>query len=124
MDMHTLAERVILGGLLKGGFLRGDLEEMMSSNLGAVFMPHGLGHLLGIDTHDVGGYGYDFPPRPERDGANKLRTARVLEEGMVMTVEPGCYFNRYVLCRFHIYPTIPHPHPTHLPFSLSLSFGE
>lgn len=96
-DMHTLAERVILQGLLEGGFVRGDVDEMMSNNLGSVFMPHGLGHLLGIDTHDVGGYGYGYPPRPERAGANKLRTARTLETGMVMTVEPGCYFNRYLL---------------------------
>ena len=56
VDMHRLAERRILSALTEGGLLTGDVEEMMAINLGAVFMPHGLGHLLGIDTHDVGGY--------------------------------------------------------------------
>lgn len=99
LDMHTLAERTILSGLAAGGFLAGDLDEMMAANLGSVFMPHGLGHLIGIDTHDVGGYGPRFPPRPDRAGANRLRTARMLEQDMVITVEPGCYFNRYLLTR-------------------------
>jgi len=97
LDMHTLAEMTILEGLLAGNFLKGDVEKMMQNNLGSVFMPHGLGHLIGIDTHDVGGYGAKHPARPNRAGANKLRTARALEEGMVITVEPGCYFNRYLL---------------------------
>lgn len=56
VDMHRLAERKILLALIEGGLLTGDIEDMMAINLGAVFMPHGLGHLMGIDTHDVGGY--------------------------------------------------------------------
>lgn len=55
-DMHRLADRVHLEELVKLGILRGDVDEMMKVHLGAVFMPHGLGHLLGIDVHDVGGY--------------------------------------------------------------------
>ena len=50
--------------------------------------PVGLGHFLGIHVHDVGGYGPDFPERSKRPGFKSLRTARVLEEGMVLTVEP------------------------------------
>eukprot|EP00879_Flechtneria_rotunda_P023743 GHRR01025135.1.p1 GENE.GHRR01025135.1~~GHRR01025135.1.p1 ORF type:complete len:156 (+),score=34.87 GHRR01025135.1:680-1147(+) len=57
----------------------------------------GLGHLIGIDTHDVGGYGEGFPPRIPRPGYKSLRTARGLEEGMIITVEPGCYFNPVLL---------------------------
>ncbi|PSC76780.1 xaa-Pro dipeptidase isoform X1 [Micractinium conductrix] len=91
-DMHLLAERAILGALALGGLLQGDVEAMAAARLGAVFMPHGLGHLLGIDTHDVGGYLSGHPERPVEAGINRLRTARVLQEGMVITVEPGCYF--------------------------------
>lgn len=54
--MHLLADRVHLEELKKLGLVKGDVEEMMKVRLGAVFMPHGLGHFMGIDTHDVGGY--------------------------------------------------------------------
>lgn len=64
----------------------------MAVNLGAVFMPHGLGHFLGIDTHDVGGYGQGAPARSTQAGYASLRTTRTLEAGMYLTVEPGCYF--------------------------------
>ncbi|GAB4819295.1 hypothetical protein N2152v2_006341 [Parachlorella kessleri] len=98
LDMHLLAERIMLSALSKGGLLVGDVDAMMDSRLGAVFMPHGLGHFLGLDTHDVGGYGLPgCPPRPQQAGVNRLRTARVLQEGMVITVEPGCYFNPVLL---------------------------
>lgn len=56
VDMHRLAERVQLEELAKLGLVQGDIDEMMKVRLGAVFMPHGLGHFMGIDTHDVGGY--------------------------------------------------------------------
>lgn len=91
-DMHRLAERRILEGLLNAGLLRGDVDAMMEARLGATFMPHGLGHLMGLDVHDVGGYLSDDPPRPTEPGLRSLRTARTLREGMVLTVEPGCYF--------------------------------
>ena len=61
--MHCLAERVELEELKKAGLLHGEVEEMMAVRLGAVFMPHGLGHFMGIDVHDVGGY-----PEVRRDG--------------------------------------------------------
>ena len=54
--MHCLAERVELEELKKAGLLCGEVEEMMAVRLGAVFMPHGLGHFMGVDVHDVGGY--------------------------------------------------------------------
>ena len=56
VDMHKLAERVVLEELCKVGIIKGDVEAMMKVRLGAVFMPHGLGHFMGIDVHDVGGY--------------------------------------------------------------------
>ncbi|KAK9099254.1 hypothetical protein Syun_026299 [Stephania yunnanensis] len=91
IDMHKLAEEVILKSLIKGGILLGDVEDMMDQRLGAIFMPHGLGHFLGIDTHDPGGY-TEGMERPKVAGLSSLRTIRELQEGMVITVEPGCYF--------------------------------
>ncbi|OMO67327.1 hypothetical protein CCACVL1_20601 [Corchorus capsularis] len=91
VDMHKLAEKVILESLVKGNILAGHVEDMMGERLGANFMPHGLGHLLGIDTHDPGGYPKGVE-RPKEPGLKSLRTARHLQEGMVITVEPGCYF--------------------------------
>jgi len=54
--MHRLSERVLLERLKTGGLIDGDIDEMMSLHLGATFMPHGLGHFIGVDVHDVGGY--------------------------------------------------------------------
>ncbi|XP_073034499.1 uncharacterized protein [Primulina eburnea] len=91
VDMHKLAERTILESLRNGDLLYGDIDAMNHERLGAIFMPHGLGHLLGIDTHDPGGY-LKGAERPEEPGLRALRTSRELLEGMVITVEPGCYF--------------------------------
>jgi Xaa-Pro dipeptidase len=95
VDCHRLAEREILSALQGLGILRNGftIDELAKAGIGAVFFPHGLGHLIGCDTHDVGGYIEGTPGRPSGPGGvTKLRTARVLEEGMVLTNEPGCYF--------------------------------
>ncbi|CAE7236585.1 PEPD, partial [Symbiodinium sp. KB8] len=98
IDMQALAYRNILTTLKEAGVVTGEIEDMMAANLGAVFMPHGLGHMLGIDTHDVGGYGgKDARPRDTRDGFKSVRATRPIAKGMVMTVEPGCYFIDMVL---------------------------
>lgn len=76
--------------------LVGDVAEMMEHNIGAFFMPHGLGHLMGIDTHDVGGY-LEGQERDTRAGYKSVRLGRVLEPGMVLTVEPGLYFIDWLL---------------------------
>lgn len=91
-DMHLLANRVMLSALVKAGLLKGDVEEMIKAGLNEVFQPHGLGHLLGLDVHDVGGYLTGHPERPKQAGLRRLRTARQLRAGMFLTVEPGCYF--------------------------------
>lgn len=99
LDMQKLCFEIILQGLTKEAkLLKGDLREMMEHNLGAVFMPHGLGHLLGIDTHDVGGkLNAIESPLLRLDGYNRLRFTRSLEERMIITVEPGCYFIDHLL---------------------------
>jgi len=90
--MHEESYRTMLNALREAGIVQGDVEDMLKANLGAVFQPHGLGHLLGLDVHDVGGYPEGGPERPTEPGFSSLRTARDLEAGMVLTVEPGCYF--------------------------------
>lgn len=97
-DMHLLANREMLQDLLAGGLLQGDIEAMMAANVaGRVFQPHGLGHFLGLNVHDVGGYLEGHPERPQGHGLRSLRTARIMQAGMVVTVEPGCYFNGHLI---------------------------
>ena len=84
MDMHKLAERVILQQLVEAGILKGEVEDMMEVHLGAVFMPHGLGHFMGIDVHDVGGY-----PKVRRSRGGPC-CARGLLSDVLFNVWPGC----------------------------------
>uniref|UniRef100_A0A8D1R966 Xaa-Pro dipeptidase n=1 Tax=Sus scrofa TaxID=9823 RepID=A0A8D1R966_PIG len=95
-DMHRLADRVHLEELTRIGILTGSVDAMVQVHLGAVFMPHGLGHFLGIDVHDVGGYP-EGVERIDEPGLRSLRTARHLQAGMVLTVEPGIYFIDHLL---------------------------
>lgn len=90
-DMHKLAEREMLTHLKKHDLIKGDLDDMMRDRLGALFMPHGLGHFIGCDTHDVGGYMDHTPKRSTLPGLGSLRTARRMEANMCITIEPGCY---------------------------------
>lgn len=90
-DMHLLANETMLQCLKDGGLLTGNVKDMINAKLHGVFQPHGLGHLLGLDVHDVGGYLEGHPARPEAP-LQCLRTARTLKAGMCLTVEPGCYF--------------------------------
>eukprot|EP01129_Flabellula_baltica_P012980 TRINITY_DN595_c1_g1_i1.p1 TRINITY_DN595_c1_g1~~TRINITY_DN595_c1_g1_i1.p1 ORF type:complete len:518 (-),score=131.96 TRINITY_DN595_c1_g1_i1:13-1479(-) len=95
-DMHRLADRVIAEKLSEYGFLTGDIEEIMQNFIPSLFMPHGLGHLLGIDTHDCGGYPNGME-RVQEPGLRSLRMGRDLMAGMIVTVEPGVYFNPITL---------------------------
>lgn len=98
LDMHILANRTILTHLVKGGLIAGSVDKMLKYGLGSVFMPHGLGHLIGLDVHDVGSYLPDQPERPiEPPGADKLRMNRILQPNMCLTIEPGCYFIDHII---------------------------
>ncbi len=76
-DMHLLANREMLEDLKAGGLLCGSVDDMMKANVvGRVFQPHGLGHFIGLDVHDVGGYLPGHPERAKEPGLKSLRTAR------------------------------------------------
>jgi Xaa-Pro dipeptidase len=98
-DMHLLAERIILQHLIKMGVVVDTpIQELVDKRIGAIFFPHGLGHLFGLKVHDVGGY-TQGPPRSLQAGLSKLRTRRTLEEGICITVEPGLYFIDFMIKR-------------------------
>ena len=98
-DMHLLAERIIISGLRDLGLLSNSysVDDMLNDRVAYYFMPHGLGHLLGIDTHDAGGYLSFTPPRSQEKGLDCLRTARYLEKNMIVSDEPGIYFIPFLL---------------------------
>ena len=95
-DLHMMAARTMMEGLLRMGIIKGSLDDIMETNIFALFFPHGLGHFLGLDTHDVGGYPKGVE-RIDRPGIFYLRARRELEAGMVITIEPGIYFVPAVL---------------------------
>lgn len=90
-DLHLTSASIITDGLRDIGLLKGSIDDLMENNIFALFFPHGLGHFLGLDTHDVGGYP-DGVDRIDRPGLRYLRVRRDLQPGMVITIEPGIYF--------------------------------
>lgn len=96
-DIHTLASRVIAEGLVEAGLLRGKPDALVESGAHAMFFPHGVGHLIGLDVHDMETYGdlIAYPEgrtRSEQFGTRYLRLDVDLEPGMTFTIEPGIYF--------------------------------
>lgn len=98
-DVHLLACRKITEGLKMLGLMKGDTEAAVQEGAHAVFFPCGLGHMLGLDTHDMENLGEEYVGYTEaltkstQFGLKSLRLGRALEEGFVLTVEPGIYFN-------------------------------
>ena len=98
LDCHLEAARVITEGLKAVGLMRGDTEEAVRAGAHAMFFVHGLGHHMGMDVHDMEGLGqiyvgFDDEVRPSTQfGLNCLRCGRRIQEGWVMTDEPGIYF--------------------------------
>ena len=98
-DVHMAVCRMMTDRLKELGLMKGDTEEAVKAGAHAMFLPHGLGHMMGMDVHDMEGLGqiyvgFDEETRPnlEQFGTNCLRMGRKLEEGFVMTDEPGIYF--------------------------------
>lgn len=97
-DIHIKAASVIARGLKELGIMKGDINEAVSSGAHALFFPHGLGHMLGLDVHDMEDLGEDYVgydediTRSDQFGLAYLRLGRRLQENFVLTVEPGIYF--------------------------------
>ncbi|MFA6366191.1 MAG: aminopeptidase P family protein [Candidatus Hydrogenedentales bacterium] len=96
-DAHGAASLALARGFSQLGIMRGDPEEAVAAGAHALFFPHGLGHMIGLDVHDMEGLGednvgYSGTRRSEQFGLSSLRLAKTLEPGMVHSVEPGIYF--------------------------------
>nr|AIF26476.1 hypothetical protein [uncultured bacterium fosmid pJB28H11] len=97
-EVHQAACRHMLDNLKTIGLVKGDLDEMLAAGIAGLFMPHGLGHNMGLDVHDMEDYGEnlvgydDDQTRSGQLGLASLRMARVLKPGNVVTDEPGIYF--------------------------------
>ena len=98
-DVHFGVCRLMTEKLKDLGLMKGDTEEAVRAGAHAMFMPHGLGHMMGMDVHDMEGLGQTYvgfddevQPNLEQFGTNCLRCGRRLQEGFVMTDEPGIYF--------------------------------
>jgi Xaa-Pro aminopeptidase len=97
-DIHLQTARIMTDGLKGLGLMKGDTAEAVVAGAHALFFPHGLGHNLGLDVHDMEDYGENYVgygekvERSSQFGLAYLRMARELRPGHVMTVEPGIYF--------------------------------
>jgi Xaa-Pro aminopeptidase len=97
-DIHLETAKVIADGLKSLGLMKGNTEDAVSNGAHALFFPHGLGHMLGLDVHDMEGLGenlvgYDEKiSRSDQFGLAYLRLAKELQPGFVVTIEPGVYF--------------------------------
>lgn len=99
LNIHLYAERLILKGLRQLGLLNSEysIEEMAEKRVSSYFFPHGIGHFIGLERHDVGGYLSFLPERPKEFVLSTLRTVRNVKPGNVLTLEPAIYFNSYAL---------------------------
>ncbi len=106
-EVHTAASRILAQGYMDLGILRGNLDDIVANGAHALLMPHGLGHMMGLDVHDMENYGqinvgYDDETRPsEQFGLGSLRCGRRLQPGFVITDEPGCYFIPALIDKWH-----------------------
>ncbi len=97
-DIHLDCARVLVRGLIDLGLMRGEVDEAVEAGAHFLFMPHGLGHNMGLDVHDMENIGEKYvgydneTERNEKLGQSSLRMGRRIREGFVMTVEPGIYF--------------------------------
>jgi len=97
LDVHLAASEVIASGLKDLGLMKGNVKDAVAAGAHAMFFPHGLGHMMGLDVHDMEDLGevyvgYEGKPKSTLFGLKSLRLARPLKPGFVLTIEPGIYF--------------------------------
>jgi Xaa-Pro aminopeptidase len=98
LDLHLGAARTIASGLKDLGILKGSVDDIIAAGAHALFFPHGLGHMMGLDVHDMENLGENYVgyddtvKRSDQFGLAFLRMGRELKPGFVFTIEPGCYF--------------------------------
>ncbi|MDR0982575.1 MAG: aminopeptidase P family protein [Culturomica sp.] len=98
LSIHLNVCKILTEGLKALGLMKGNTDDAVAAGAHALFMPHGLGHMMGLDVHDMEDLdqiyvGYDEKTRPATQfGTASLRMGRELQEGFVVTDEPGCYF--------------------------------
>ena len=98
LDIHFLACKIIAGGMKDLGLMKGDTDEAVAAGAHALFMPHGIGHMMGLDVHDMEALGENYVgyndevKRSNQFGTAFLRFALPYKPGHVFTIEPGCYF--------------------------------
>ncbi len=98
LDLHLNACKIIAAGMKDLGLMKGDVDEAVNEGAHALFMPHGLGHMMGLDVHDMEALGENLAgyneniKRSSQFGLAFLRFALPYKPGHVFTVEPGCYF--------------------------------
>lgn len=97
-SVHLEVCKVLVEGLIKRGIMRGSVDEIVDAGAHALFFPHGLGHMIGLDVHDMENFGennvgYDNVTKREiQFGLKSLRMGKELKPGYVLTIEPGIYF--------------------------------
>ncbi|NND34298.1 MAG: aminopeptidase P family protein [Saprospiraceae bacterium] len=97
-DIHLACALTMASGLKDLGLMQGDMEDAVNQGAHALFFPHGLGHMIGLDVHDMEDLGEDLVGydtdigRSKQFGLRSLRYGKNLHEGLVLTVEPGLYF--------------------------------
>lgn len=105
-DVHLRAVKVLGEGLKEIGLIKGNVDDAVAQGVMGLFMPHGLGHMMGMDVHDMEGFGEDNVGydkkyiRSTQFGLRSLRLARELKPGFVITNEPGCYFIPALIDKF------------------------
>lgn len=105
-DIHLQTAKIIASGLKDLGLMKGDMDAAVKAGAHALFFPHGLGHQIGLDVHDMEDLGENYVgyddeiQRATQFGLAYLRFGRRLQEGFVLTVEPGCYFIPALIDKF------------------------